>query len=761
MRGELEYIDPISGDAVDMNEISYDIDMHLYGTLRAKVHGEPMRRAMNPSYVAMEGHPSFHRAVTRSAPWFPSTRGSEFSKVLAKAYPTHCQSRTYSVVVGAIVRRDQAFWAVMKQHVACMLLGNYSHVHPRFRLAIHLRQQLYDLVWNHDNVLCYWLYAAWWVFVFATREHLRHLFDVMPTFRRHVDRMLDMDAFSYVVADCCNTFRVFFAYHLDENANGDRALLRRDMWPMYEAKGRRLQDLYDTDAALTLVAKRIREAASRAKKGVHSSSAQRRVSSPDTRPVTIDGVLSLVKAHILIVRSNQTNEEHAPSPLDKATLADVHRMQAMIRKEKRLCDTPLSDAIAAMARELHKLYLRVNYRRQTPPLEDKIQSKRKSIPTKIPRWLGSCTAVDSVSKVPVDVYTQIVRIVEHMPLFAPHKIREFTKFLPAFALDSSVANDRMQEAIVYIKYIYDSYTVHRCGKDPLNNKLKYLQKTYPWAFCLLHAFIKASQQKHRVRTLRLPKHCIVNAMRGVKHMLGLRNTASEIIDDVVSLLYCPCCLRVYNVYVPSDPTIRALTRLKSMRYGYKSVVLDYDTEEMFCVKDKTRNCGTVPLERISLVSNAVVIDNQYLYMLCSQPRCGAIMEADSSTLYTNAYGACCSLCKSKKAIASSSTDALVGPDGEWTQATLRCVCCHRKIQDPSNAFYYDGVVLCRVHGNNKKFKRFYLANSKRAMKIKNPATRVATMHCDWKDETRKREETKRAVMKQHYQYGAPICRKNQ
>lgn len=575
-----------------------------------------------------------------------------FSKVLN----TRCQTRKFPVVLLRYMQGSKNTHKAIKLLVALSLLGNYPKVHKRPLGTA--RPMIYHYFCDQEHPFFIALAKQCSLLIEnSMREFLIYSVDMHPWLKKQLTPLMNLEQFTSVVRDATDAVRMYFDMFLAEPSSALSFTLR-EQHPQAQARV-----LWDLNGLLH---------------PSHVSILKISYKRPNLNPS------SFVTA----------NRKHFPM-LTIPTQAELDEAKLEAQTDEQLAEWIVEQMLKDDVEDEEDPYTATDQMRlpdqqmglQTVLQEIQNEGKTELNQSELPFW--------KLIKQPV--YDALRAVVQREKPTETGAYQRCLEWLKWFGVS--------EEAIDYTKTVIRHYEEATMSVAKLKFGFTRLQRYEPYAYTLLQLVAELIKQAERhFRWYQLPQHYTKAQINALCSRFEVTEQNRILLQSNLSLVFCEICGTEYSlirVFVNKNTGKKVYNQY--YRCGFRDVVVDYRTNEMYCNRKKCNvngKCGEKPLTQFPILGRALWKDGK-CFMICGQPKCGLKMEYDPTQCIINQYGAACSDCTQKYKENPVAYDKLVT---KYTDPNIdrRCFKCNNKLEQKHNIHLLpaEGMYLCKWHVNS-------------------------------------------------------------
>lgn len=219
-----------------------------------------------------------------------------------------------------------------------------------------------------------------------------------------------------------------------------------------------------------------------------------------------------------------------------------------------------------------------------------------------------------------------------------------------------------------------------------------VQQRHPLTYDLMQITVDLIKYHSRVSVIgRLPAHITQAQFHTCTQQFAETANTDLAIYDSFDYLFCCVCHTVYSMVRDFKCNSKRV-----YRYGYRDVVVDHDTDFLYCDKNRSNHmgrCMDIPLVRLPLFG-VMIKHDQKCILLC--PRCTSPMVLNVDLCAYTRDGYVCQKCTYE--IGTPQVKELRRLNSIAKNKLRRCVLCNKERLSPVSSHYYaPGVYLCTHH----------------------------------------------------------------
>jgi hypothetical protein len=261
-----------------------------------------------------------------------------------------------------------------------------------------------------------------------------------------------------------------------------------------------------------------------------------------------------------------------------------------------------------------------------------------------------------------------------------------------------------------LHHVLSEYRLGCINDKALPVCLKRIQAVRPLVYDLLQVCVDLCKLHTRIRLITLlPAHMLEG------QMMSTRKSFPQLVDtehglyDSSEFAWCSVCGAIYSM--GSETTRAGISTVsvtstsssstpgtKIYVHGHRDVIVDYDTDYIYCWQDRTTHvgrCRDTPLLRLPMFGVLLKHEQKY-YMVCPQPDCGMPMVLDVVHCAFTAYGPCCMTCTRRRGVSDAAAWTTLAQQLLATE--VQCVVCDMKLSQPHSKYMYGaGLYVCSRH----------------------------------------------------------------
>lgn len=257
------------------------------------------------------------------------------------------------------------------------------------------------------------------------------------------------------------------------------------------------------------------------------------------------------------------------------------------------------------------------------------------------------------------------------------------------------------EIVAVVRMVMVHHAQGDTSLDRLRTLLINLQEIDPRAFQILHIAAELQQHAQRITLAgRLSYNYIKFQVDACQSRFGTKHKdtsphamGGRVLDHVFYFFYCDVCFNTYSLLADSASPYK-----QDYSYGLRDAVMDHQTREVYCNRDRHSyrgSCSQQPLRRVLLLGNVLNV-NGSMISICPQPKCGRIMVINSSCM-TTARGRACVYCTQREQVQSITFKDLLKKYTTFAKLPS-CVVCDEELKQTGDIYLYPyEVFVCRRH----------------------------------------------------------------
>lgn len=657
---------PHNQTIVSVSKLNSNMDSILsYGKL-CKLH----KHVLQASYYAQLSNKNFKRMCHL------------FSKVL----PIRCQGRKFPIVALRYMKQYKTTYRSMLDLFVMSLLGNYPHIQPLQRPKSTVRARIYEIFIDNNNnnntgvidecssyVFEMFIRNANLIIVNALREFILFSIDMHPWMSKHLEPLMHLKNFANVVDDCMSRVRKYFQMFLCNEASA--------LYMCFDKN-----NINNNNSALHRVVLDLNQ-----------------IMYPSHK-LTLD--ISYRRPNLNQVSFIAATRKKCP--LIKIPTDDDIKLAEFKTDDERLQYELERDIIAVMGEQNDEEDDNEDDEEEDEDVEDSMGLGIGSILKQLEHYHNNnkqdtskkYEELDIWKYVNYSVYQALQAVVQRENPTITGCILRCLDWLIYFGIN--------RNTIDYIKQVLLYYEYHAMSIEKLKKKLKTLQQYEPYAYTLVQLLAELIKQCERHYSwYQLPYHYLVNQVNALKNMYPITVEANAILESNVCLVFCDICGTDYSlIRVFANKLTGKKIYNQYYRLGFRDVVVDYNTNEMYCKRHKCNTkgkCGDKPLIQFPLLGRALWKDGK-CYLICPQPNCGLKMEYDANQCIFTSYGVACADCTKKIKEHPPQYNEL---KSQYLSTTNRkCLLCNVDLSLPHSVYLLPAkdIYLCKKHAKSSIVK---------------------------------------------------------
>jgi hypothetical protein len=581
-----------------------------------------------------------------------------FSKVLN----VRCHGRLFPILALRYMHQFKTTHRSMLELFVMSLLGNYPHIAPSQRPKASVRARIYELFVDSPDGLDLFaeiLKNADLVIVNALREFIIFSIDMHPWLKKHLTPLMNLEKFTEIVGSPMSQIRKYFSMFL---CHDDSALFQLCTTKDANALGRVLWDLNWIIFA--------------SHKGILDISYRR----PNLN-------------HVAFIAATRKK-----CPLIKIPTQDDIHLASFKTDDERLQYELERDIIAMFGNEdAEEIQPEEEQEEDDDDGDDNmgLQSILKRVTKDSKKQTKSYEDLEIWQYVDIKVYQALQAVVQRERPTETGSIMRCVQWLTHFGISTDVKN--------YINRILLYYEYDTISDEQLKIKLQALQKYEPYAYTLIHITAELIKQCERHYTwFQLPYHYLTSQIKALTGKYSITKHLNAIIESNIYLVFCDVCGTDYSlIRVFANKVTGKKIYNQYYRLGFRDVVVEYATNEMYCKGSKCNTkgkCGDKPLVKFPLLGRAL-FKNGKCYLICTQPDCGLKMEYDATQCAFTNDGVACSDCTKKLKENPPQCKELESKYRYNPKQPRRCLLCHTELVHPHSCYLLPapGLYLCKSH----------------------------------------------------------------
>lgn len=229
--------------------------------------------------------------------------------------------------------------------------------------------------------------------------------------------------------------------------------------------------------------------------------------------------------------------------------------------------------------------LRTSYQRQRRPLIydffnvcRAFVKKDNPPPDIIERLKSDARYIDPTHVEPLE---RLVKMIDPLNM---HITRDIILVFEAFGLS--------KQALIALINLNCAYERDHAGKRVIGFALRHVIGRYPYAFALFAAFCRLWRAHQWIQIRPLPLHYTQNQVRALQERYNIEDSKAIPKEDT-EFVFCEGCRGVYSLVTSGRLPHKACTKHnaqncglcnKEYEYGYNCVLMDFETDKIFCSK---------------------------------------------------------------------------------------------------------------------------------------------------------------------------------
>lgn len=587
--------------------------------------------------------------------------------ILSKTLNERCQSRKFGEVVLRCYDADSTVAGHIRKLVLCSLLGNYKQSSAVTRPRGIVRDRLYEVLCDQSV-----RYNGWFRSLLVEgrgllvqcclREFLVFSIRDSPALAANVRDLINLDQFASITSRAIDGIRVYFDRRLSEPFS----VLSRSLSESSSDGSVRPLTAWYTDVEPIL---------SQCQKAMLGISYRRPKRTLQQCFLTVQKKLAPVtNPHLVDIHTRRSDTETLTKSTADADIGlsvqHLSELQSVggIEKGSSRSETGSSPSALSLS---------------TVPFEHLISREQLDALTEVLRSILRCTSYRDA-----------------LPRFLP--------LMCHFGVDQSVVD--------FVLTLNEPGTSEKVLSDErLRKRLQLLHQEQAHAYNLIQVAVHIIEDYHRVRSVsELPVQYWRNQIDAIQGRFGIRPESGMLLRSMLYFVYCDVCGMVYSLLRDPHSVYK-----QSYTFGYRDVVVDYDTDAIYCHKRKSGyngRCGARELCRVFLLGQVISYGRQII-LLCPQAGCGMPMVYDPAYCIFNERGVACVDCTRAAHLARSVEreryllETHVAP----LDQCVSCVLCGQQLIGPRQMVLYPyQTVVCRHHANSamrKAVKPFHAVRS--------------------------------------------------
>lgn len=515
--------------------------------------------------------------------------------LFSKAVNMRCQGRKFPIIFLRMLQKNKTTNRTMQGLLLLSLLGNYDHV--KRRTTGMTRRKLYDWFFSQPNDFYFILVKFCDELVMNTlREFVLFSIHSHPWLEKHLTPLMSLEGFEHIVVSAMDRVREYFDLFLCEPAAAlyhcqtNEQAQRRVIWDLNE---------------------RVH--------GCHSAILDITYRRPNMKPCEF--IASTRKRFPLV--KMPTQEE-----IDAITLGEETEEQfteRIMREMEQIGDEDCFDRAAV----------------DSDDDDDLEQDEYKQVLNMV--RLGKnlkkteCKTYDSLEMwryVKQEVYEGLKLVVQNQKGGIDHCLH--------WLLEFGVSEEVLDYTRVILKHYYNG-TV---SAKKLKERFVKLQRCEPYAYTLIQLLAGLVKQRERqCKLIQLPLHYVQNQLLALQKRFPVMEQERIVLDLSLSLVFCKVCDTDYSlIRVFPNPHTGKKVYTQYYRHGFRDAVVDYETNELYCKRNRCNvkgRCPDQPLQQVPILGQAM-LKNGKCILIC--PLCGLKMELDLAQTWYSPLGVACADC---------------------------------------------------------------------------------------------------------------------
>jgi hypothetical protein len=593
-----------------------------------------------------------------------------FSKVLN----IRCQSRKFPIVALRYMNENKITSQNML-HIFCLsLLGNYPHVKSYERPIGETRVAIYHLFYD-SNPDGYELFLTLikkcsLLMVNAMREFILFSIDCHPWLKKHLTPLMNLERFSTVVLEAMKAVRDYFQLFLCDSHS---ALYACCFKQNAEALKRVLWDLNicvnPSHAAMLAISYR------RPNLNPASFITANRKRFPLVRIPTEDDL------------KNAEWEAQTEEQFSKWIEEQMQMFEEDVEDEEDVFNEPF--VLEEKKQQLEQEELEELEDADETGLQTVLNQVRQGVKKTIQKKVED---LDLWKYIKYSVYQALQAIVQRQQPTETGAFYRCLRWLVHFGVQ--------EEVIQYIHVIITHYEYGTMSIEKLKYKFTQLQRYEPYAYTLIQITAELIKECERhYHWYSLPYHYVAAQMEALMNRFSITKESRILLESNLYLVFCEICGTDYSlIRVFANQKTNKKTYNQYYRCGFRDVVVDYETNLMYCKRNKCTvkgRCGEKPLSQFPILGKAFWKDGK-CYLICGQIDCGLKMEYDPDQCMFTSRGIACSDCTLKAKQNPKEYTQLVQ---QYTTTERKCFKCGAMLEKgfETHLLPVQGVYLCQKH----------------------------------------------------------------
>jgi len=597
--------------------------------------------------------PALHNKVMRMSFCTPMNQKSKLVYLLSKCVPERCNTRKFGGVALEQFQRSPKTAETLKLLVLTSLLGNYKHSTASSRPNCRIRRKLYAALLDrkqgvaaHKWFLSLVLRCPYLV-EFCLRDHICFQMHDCPALERHLASLLPVQHWYTIVEKACVVIRHRMAVLLDMKV-GIKQLCRTMSATLLPFHNTLLSICYRMPKTCTDMLSKLtslRDSTQALKKQVIPVSSlsrsvkQRNDDEQEYRMIEAELSALDIFANDLTPLSYQSNARQSRNAALSSGLAYMLEQEKQNKNVVALWKNTILNEAEQMIGAA------------------KLQQLR--------RW------VHIIGPTRNDALLQLVHL---FPLLPGADIR--------------------LDAVRRLYLVLQEYRMGCINDVGLPVQMRVIHKMQPLLYDVLQVTVDLIRLFTRVTLVtRLPAHMLAGQFASTQKDLNDELIAQGCgLYDSSEFVWCVVCGNIYSMVSEMDSTWN-----KVYEHGHRDVVVDYETDKIYCYRNYDNHIGSCQkcsLQRLSLFG-VLLQYNRKQYMLCPQPDCGMPMVLDVLHCAHTEHGPACAVCTRKMGCSEAA---------EWQRlqdletTVSRCVMCGTELKNADGKYYYgENIYLCTHH----------------------------------------------------------------
>jgi hypothetical protein len=591
---------------------------------------------------------------------------NKFLYLMSKMVVQRCMTRKFNTVSLRIFKDSNSTSILFQKILLLSLLGNYTFIQPSSRPDVPERIFLYQNLSSESNDWFLTLVEHCpYLIEFAAREFMvYHMHDTLGI-RKHLQLFLSVELFQTIVVKSMNMARRRVSLHLK---------LRSSPMTLCQDLSQALEPYHK---ALSGLCYRI--------------------------PLPLHDVLSaLTSVREFELPLQKFQEAEAARETDDDKDDEEEELNAMMEK---LMDIP-SSKVDDDDEEEEQEEIIDEEEEEEEQNDKKKKNKKKKKPRKA-KDAAATEAFDAYASAEMHLGpTRLRRLETWVRCGAPSRRDALPYILSLFPLlgASRAATKQLLNCI-------HEFTIGCLDRDHFPASLKAVQHTDALTYTLLQVTVDLFKICTRLTLVRtLPQHIVQAQLHAC--IRGTTGDSQCVLYDTAEFVWCPICDQVCSM-IRGEQTIATTavgaggSKKKIYQYGLRNIVVDYDTDIIYCRNDKRNvlgKCGEEPLLRFPMFGLLLQHGDNHI-MLCTQ--CAAPMRLDTLKVAfpSNGDGPVCSKCVLQQSKQQQVAVVVSETTVEVPKVNKKCHYCGCDLTNPVYTFYYGpDLYLCSKHHRVVKYR---------------------------------------------------------